>query len=293
MTNLLPHLAQQVFNNPFALHPDKAEVIISALSGLMGVAPAGRGQGHQVAQLSFSAEDGFASVGHSRGGYDVVSGVAVIEVHGTLVERLGTRRPHSGMTGYDGILENVRSALTDPEVAAVVLLIDSPGGEVAGCLDVADAIYSGRGTKPIWAILDESAYSAAYVIASAADRIYVPRTGGVGSIGITCAHVDFSKALTSAGLEVTLIPYGGRQPNGNGNSENPLSNDELENLQADIAVTDKRLVDTVARNRRLTTQKIRDMQAGTYLGAEGVKQGLADFVMSPEAAFNKFLEKLA
>ncbi|TOL42864.1 serine peptidase, partial [Vibrio parahaemolyticus] len=70
----------------------------------------------------------------------------------------------------------------------ICLDIDSPGGEVAGCFDLVDLIYELRGKKPIYAILSENAYSAAYAIASAADKIYVPRTGGVGSVGVIVIH---------------------------------------------------------------------------------------------------------
>ena len=138
----------------------------------------------------------------------------MIQVEGTLVQKLGTLRPYSGMTGYDGIRQNFLEALSDPAVEAIVLDIDSPGGEVAGCFDLVDTIYAARGEKPIWSVLSESAYSAGYAIASAADRIVVPRTGGTGSIGVISMHVDWSQALTEAGVKVTFITYGERKADG-------------------------------------------------------------------------------
>lgn len=75
-------------------------------------------------------------------------------------------------------------AIAADDVDAVVLDVDSPGGGAEGCFDLVDTIYAARGSKPIWAILSESAYSAAYALASAADRVIVPRTGGTGSIGV-------------------------------------------------------------------------------------------------------------
>ena len=145
----------------------------------------------------------------------------MIQVEGTLVQKLGTLRPYSGMTGYDGIRQNFLEALSDPAVEAIVLDIDSPGGEVAGCFDLVDTIYAARGEKPIWSVLSESAYSAGYAIASAADRIVVPRTGGTGSIGVISMHVDWSQALTEAGVKVTFITYGERKADGH--PEIPLS----------------------------------------------------------------------
>ena len=101
-------------------------------------------------------------------GYDMIgdSPIAMICVQGTLVQKLGTLRPYSGMTGYDGLRESILRAHADPAVEAIVFDIDSPGGEVAGCFDLVDTVYGLRGDKPMWSILSESAYSAAYAFAS-------------------------------------------------------------------------------------------------------------------------------
>ena len=116
-----------------------------------------------------------------------------------MVQKLGSLRPYSGMTGYDGIRQSFLTAISDPEVSGICLDIDSPGGEVAGCFDLVDEIYHARGSKPIHAILTENAYSAAYAIASAADRIHVPRTGGVGSVGVIVIHCDWSQRIKEDG----------------------------------------------------------------------------------------------
>jgi len=291
MNNVLPRLGQRMFNTPIAIHPRKAEIVIAALADRLGISQL-TNLGGQVIPMAFDQDDGQSSRGRNpRGGYDVVGGVAIIEVQGTLVQKLGTLRPYSGMSGYDGIRQNFLMALTDPDVEAIMLDVDSPGGEVAGCFDLVDTIYQARGDKPIWAILNESAYSAAYAIASAADRIVVPRTGGVGSIGVICAHVDFSKALTSAGIKVTFITYGDRKADGH--SEIPLSDEAYERFQADINQMGELFAQTVARNRGIKADKVRETQAATYMAADGVAQGLADEVMAPDAAFRALLAELA
>ncbi|EPC1625897.1 S49 family peptidase, partial [Yersinia enterocolitica] len=188
----LPHLAQRLFNTPLALHPHKAEVVMAALTDRFG-----------LTRIQSNADwddddDTFTRKGRECG-YDVIAGIARIPITGTLVQKLGTLRPYSGMTGYDGIRVSFLTAMNDSEVKAICLDIDSPGGEVAGCFDLVDEIYAARGEKPIWAILSESAYSAAYALASAADRIIVPRTGGVGSIGVIVMHVDWSQRIKSDG----------------------------------------------------------------------------------------------
>jgi ClpP class serine protease len=94
---------------------------------------------------------------------------------------------------YESIRRDFQAALTNSEVGSILFDIDSHGGEVAGVFDLADDIYKARGSKPILAIANENALSAAYLIASAADEIYLSRTADVGSIGVTAVHCDYSQ----------------------------------------------------------------------------------------------------
>jgi ClpP class serine protease len=283
-----PHLAQRLFNTPLAITPGKIEVIMAALSDRFGLSRVFRGNGEIVMLDEFEIDHEQPA---QETGYQVVAGVALIPISGTLVQKLGTMRPFSGMTGYDGIRANFSMALNDPAVQAIMFDIDSPGGEVSGCFDLVDMIYNARGEKPIWAILTETAYSAAYALASSCDRIVVPRTGGTGSVGVICVHTDFSKALGAAGITVTLITYGERKADGN--EAMPLSDTALARFQADVDTMGDLFVNTVARNRNLSPAKVRSTQAMTYLGAAGVEVGFADAVMAPSEAFRSLLEALS
>nr|WP_244866400.1 S49 family peptidase [Photorhabdus heterorhabditis] len=278
----LPHLAQRLFNTPLALHPRKAEIVMAALTDRFGIT--------RINAISDWDDDGsFSRPGNNDAGYDVVEGIAVIPIQGTLVQKLGSLRPYSGMTGYDGIRQSFLTALYDPEVKGICLDIDSPGGEVAGCFDLVDEIYSARGTKPIHAILTESAYSAAYALASAADKIHVPRTGGVGSIGVIVIHCDWSQRIKEDGLQVTIITYGDRKAESN--PYVPLTDQAHSAIQDDVDAMGKLFVSTVARNRGISEKTIRDTQAACFLAAEGVKLGLADEVITPDAAFRQLLRE--
>lgn len=292
MSHILPRLAQKIFNTPLAIHPRKAEIVLAALSDRLGITQMVRLDGSPISPSMMEDEEyGFAEPGgNPRTGYDMVGPIAKIDVEGTLVQKLGSLRPWSGMTGYDGIRQNLFAALSDPKVEAIILNIDSPGGEVAGCFDLVDTIYGMRGQKPIWAILDESAYSAAYAIASAADKIYVPRTGGVGSIGVIAAHVDFSQALQTAGVKVTFITYGDFKADGH--AEIPLSEEAYARFKADITTMGELFADTVARNRNISAATVRDTKAATFMGANGVALGLADEVAAPDAAFRALIKQI-
>ena len=288
-----PHLAQRLFNVPIAILPDKAEIVMAALADRLGVSQLLRDRTNKV--VAWDDDDGdhefrFAGPGRPQTGYDVVAGVAVIPICGTLVQKTGSLRPYSGMTGYDGIRTNLLTALQDSQVQAIVLDIDSPGGEVSGCFDLVDTIYAARGVKPIWAILNEVAYSSAYAIASAADRITVPRTGGTGSIGVVLMHVDWSRAMAQAGMTVTIIQYGERKTDGT--DVRPLDKTALARFQADIDTMGELFVSTVARNRGLNPEAVKAQEAATFLGPAGVAAGLADAVMAPDEAFRSLLETL-
>jgi len=288
-----PHLATRLFNVPIAIAPHKAEIVMAALADRFGITQLFRQDGEALMLANGGAraflEDADSEQAQYKP-YDVVEGVARIPIEGTLVHKLGTLHPFSGMTGYDGIRAMLSMALGDADVQAIMLDIDSPGGEVAGCFDLVDAIYEARGSKPIWAVLTESAYSAAYAIASASDRIIVPRTGGTGSVGVICMHVDMSQALSKAGINVTLIHYGALKADGN--EFNPLPKQTLARFQADVDAMGEIFVETVARNRDLTPKRVRGTQAGTFLGADGVEIGFADAVMAPDEAFASLLEEL-
>jgi signal peptide peptidase SppA len=286
----LPFLAQRMFNTPLAITPGKAEMVMAALADRFGITKLFRANGAEVTMGVFSDDEFSGEKDSEPRGYDVVAGVAIIPVQGTLVQKLGTLRPYSGMTGYDGIRANLSMALEDATVRAIMLDIDSPGGEVSGCFDLVDAIYNARGTKPIWAVLSESAYSAAYAIASACDKVTVPRTGGTGSVGVICMHVDFSKALTASGIAVTIIQFGDRKSDGN--EFKALSDEALARFQSDIDAMGELFVDTVARNRALSPAKVKSTQATTFLGATGVQIGFADAVMAPDEAFRSLLDEL-
>lgn len=281
----LPHLAQRLFNTPLAIHPRKAEVVMAALTDRFGIT---RIEASMMMEDDDCYDHGRARRTKSDPGYDNVGGIAVIAIQGTLVQKLNSLRPYSGMTGYNGIRQAFLTAIDDPEVKGICLDIDSPGGEVAGCFDLADEIYKARGEKPIHAILTENAYSAAYALASAADRICVPRTGGVGSVGVITMHVDWSQHIKDEGLAVTIITFGSRKAESN--PYRALSDEAAAAIRHDITQMGELFVSTVARNRTIKEKVVRDTEAACFMAAEGVALGLADEVITPDAAFLNLLK---
>ena len=281
------HLSQRLFNKPLALKPDKAEMAMAALADRFGIAHLFRSSSVELPMQAMSFDDDDAGDGAD---YLVSDQVAIIPVHGMLVQRLGIMGAFCGMTGYDSIRASIVTAVNDDNVKGIVLDIDSCGGECAGLFGLVDMIYAARERKPIWAILNEDAFSAAYAIASAAEHITVPRSGGTGSIGILCLLTDISAALTKEGITVNVFQFGARKADGL--EEMPLAPEARTRIQADIDTLGNLFVNTVSRNRKMPAAAILAQQATTYMGAEGVAHGLADAVMEPDEAFRAFQQKL-
>jgi signal peptide peptidase SppA len=213
--------------------------------------------------------------------------ITVVPVLGPLAKRGSFLDSLFGFGNYEDVQARFDTAVADPSIDAILLEIDSPGGEAAGAFDLADKIYAARGSKPVWAIANDSAFSAAYAIGSAADKLFLTRTGGVGSIGVLAAHVDQSGYDEKQGVKVTTLFAGSRK--NDFNAHEPLSEDAAGFLQAEVNRLYGLFVDTVSRNRSLSADAIRATEAGLFFGENAVKAGLADGV----GTFESTIQSLA
>lgn len=272
MKNL--RIAELLFNRPLMISEAKLNVILQVLGPRFNLDLSGM-PALEAAQISDQER--------SRAGYRVQNGIGIIGIHGPLMHRvLASEFPSGGPTTYADIRRAFDLAMVDDGVQSIVLDIDSPGGEVHGAFDLADHIYQSRAVKPITAIVNESAYSAAYLLASAASRIVVPRTGGVGSIGVIATHADFSRAEDAAGIAVTHVFAGARKADFS--PHQPLGNEAQAVLQSLVGDTYELFVETVARNRGLKAKEVRDTEAGIFEGKKAVTQKLADEVSAVDRA---------
>jgi ClpP class serine protease len=276
---MLLHLAAHLYGVPWLIHRPKLDLILAVLGQRM-LPSAGP---MLPTTLPWSKPE--------QPSRDVPEGVAVLDIHGTLVRRTLGLDARSGLTSYPAIADALESALADPAVEGIFLDVDSAGGEAGGVFDLVDRVYAARQLKPIWAIADDMAFSAAYAIASAAERVWITRTGGVGSIGVIALHVDQSLKDAEDGLKYTPTFAGSRK--NDLNPHEPLKDDARVRLQVEVDRIYDLFLATIARNRQQSMASIRSTEAGLFYGPESLKQGLADAIGSRSEALQAFSTYLA
>jgi signal peptide peptidase SppA len=207
--------------------------------------------------------------------YVVRGGVLMIPVRGVLLNDFPYQL-FDYATGYEYIAKAFERGMDDANVKGIALVVDSPGGAVAGNFDLVDKMFTMRGAKPIRAYAVEAMYSAAYSVGSVADSITVSRTGGTGSIGVVTGHMDISAALKKQGVKYTFVFAGSHKIDGNPYQALPASVEAR--MQTRIDALYEEFVAIVARNRGLDPKAVRDTEAQTFTAQESVANGLADSI---------------
>lgn len=183
-----------------------------------------------------------------------------------------------GGGGLEGFRYALRRALADGDVGGIVLEIDSPGGLVDLVPETAAEIREARGTKPIVAIANTMACSAAYYLASQADEVAVTPSGMMGSIGVVIRHADLSGRYEQMGVKTTLI-YAGKHKV-DGNPYEPLSDQAREGYQAEVDTIQEGFLAAVATGRGVDVATVRENfgEGAIFLAEDAVAAGLADKV---------------
>lgn len=213
--------------------------------------------------------------------------ISVIPIHGIIEHRSSLLAELFGGTSVEGIRAAFRAAIADPDVRGVVLSVDSPGGGVAGVTELAAEIRAARGTKPIVAIADTVAGSAAYWLASQADTLLVTPSGKVGSVGIYAVHQEASRLLDAEGITTTVISAG--EHKFEGNEFEPLTDDARAAIQKQVDSFYELFVNDVAKGRGVSAEKVRaDYGKGrTMLPREALAAGMVDGIDTLEGALRR------
>lgn len=204
--------------------------------------------------------------------------VSVLPVFGTIAQRMNVMMAMSGGTSTEILEREIRQAIADPDVSAIVLDVDSPGGTVSGLPEIHSIIMDARNQKPIVASVNSFSASAAYWITSAASEIAVTPSGEVGSIGVFAMHVDESAALEQEGVKVSLISAGKFKTEGN--PFEPLTEEARAAIQADVDAYYSMFVRDVARGRGVSVNDVREKfgEGRMVLAKDAKAAGMVDRV---------------
>jgi signal peptide peptidase SppA len=265
MNNKLIELAQEM---PWAITPDVLDVIHVVLAAKLHATP--------LDLSGIEAQIGRPLDNTRDSELDIRDGVAVIPVRGILAKRMNLFTAISGGTSTEILKKDIEGALNNPDVEAVILDIDSPGGAVAGTKELATWLYEQRGTKPIYAYANEQMASAAYWIGSAADKIFAQATAQVGSIGVITAHYDYSQYDAQRGVKRTFLTAG--KYKAMGNDAEPLSQEARDYIQEHLDQLYTLFIDSVAANRNYSTEHVlTEMADGRiFLAKQAMTVGLID-----------------
>lgn len=280
---IFKYIQQRCFNKPLLIESGKARVISDYLERRMNMEGS-------IPSFAIDAED-------DRGGGMVfeerpvisghIGGIAVIPIVGTLVNRSGNMDAVSGITSHRAIRNEVIAAANDRSIKAILLDIDSGGGEVEGNFDLGRLIRRiNDEVKPVVAIANGDAYSGAFSLGVSAGNFYMTETGGVGSVGVIIQHVDYSNHNEMVGITVTNVKFGENKDLFS--SDSPLSDEAKAVLQKEVNRTGELFVNHVAQMRNISKETVIDTKAGLLFGQEAVNINFVDGIIS----FDDLLEDM-
>ena len=277
-------LVAEFLSTPWALMPER----LSAFAGVVARWSAGHD----------ASDDVMAAIGQDREARDTKrandmraggGSIAVLPLYGVVTQRGNMADDISGpgSVSTQKFSQALRQALADPTVGQILIDIDSPGGSVYGVQELAAELLQARQSKPVVAIANSLAASAAYWIGCSASEIYVTPGGEVGSIGVWQAHQDYSKAMDEAGIKTTLISAGKYKVEGN--PYTPLDPDAESFLQSRVDDYYGTFTKAVAKGRGVGIDAVRNgMGQGRVLGADAaLEQKMVDGVMTFDQVVKK------
>jgi signal peptide peptidase SppA len=282
----MPHIID-ILSSPWAILPDR----LLQLQGIYAM----HMRGERADVEAIEARIG-KPMKNDPQGYVVDEGVALIPVRGVIAPRMNLMTEISGGTSAELLVRDVRTAMADTSVDALMLMVDSPGGAVAGTQAATNAIASLRGQKPIGAYAEDLMASAAYWIGSAADpgAMWIASdTTQVGSIGVVATHTDMSRREEALGVRTTEVVAGKfkRITSEHG----PLTETGLATIQAQVDHIYAAFVADVARNRGVSVERVLSSMADgrIFLGREAISAGLVDGMATLEAAMQQLKDRAA
>lgn len=266
----------------FAIEESAAQRVIETLKGLDYASAFERAE-RETAFFNESRSEG-------KKPYQVSGTTAVIPLTGPMSKHYTCATWLIGGTASTEVAYAIRQATKDDSIETILMVIDSPGGEVSGIEDLGNALFAARGIKKTVAVIEDMACSAGYWVASQAEEVWCNRTAWVGNIGVYTVVHDFSKAAAEQGVKVTVVKSAERK--GDGVRGAKVEKAAYDHLQELIDTQHANFVAAVARGRGMTTEDVEELADGRcHIGQDAVDAGLADRIGSVEDALTSLQPK--
>lgn len=283
------HILDAIYRTPWALHPTTLALMLQIAERWAG--------GVRLSSAEIAAAVGDApALNAQRAAAAEASGgglVAVIPVYGVLTARQYTvENTSTPLTSSERIGARVSAAAADPSIGAIVLDVDSPGGDAMGIPEAADRIAAAAKQKPVVAVVNSMAASAAYWLASQASEIVMSPESMAGSIGVRTAHVDASGLYEQRGVKVTHIHAGKYKVEGA--DTGPLSDEARTYLQGVVDSLYGSFTKAVAKGRNIPIETARGEAFGEgrmLLARDAVSAGMADRIDTLETTVMRYAKK--
>lgn len=279
MTSLLSLLPP----GPFAVEPTVGQHVWRSLAAVDLHLHLSAYRDHAAAQRTFGAaraDDGpapAAAPARPRKPYPMSGGVAQLSLSGPM-SKGGSPSLFDGASTV-ALRRQVRQAANDPDVTAILLRVDSPGGEVAGTGDLAADVRAAAQHKPLYAYAEDLCASAAYWVASQSNAVYANPGARVGSIGTYLVVPDSSGLADKLGVRVHVVRAG--EHKGAGVDGAPVTDAHLAHFQGQVDDLNAQFVAAVRRGRNMTAEQAAALADGrVYVGAKAREAGLIDGVTS-------------
>jgi signal peptide peptidase SppA len=220
------------------------------------------------------------------GFYSLAGNVAVIDMVGPMMK---------GDSKYGGVntvltRQIVRTAVSDDLASSILLVIDSPGGSVAGTAELATEVKNANEKKPVHAHIDDLGASAAFWVASQARRVSANATAQVGSIGTVAVVEDTSKMYEAAGVKVHVISTG--EFKGAFADGTPVTEAQIQYLQDLVNEINKHFLNAVADGRKMSLTDVKKAADGrVFMAKESKELGLIDVIQSLDDTAMQMSEK--
>ncbi len=260
-------ILQAAMSTPWAIEANKLVAIIQFLSL--------RASGVELSESEIQSR-----TAHQRDPAVTDSSIKVITIAGVIAPRIHMTEGLSsgGGASAERLGLDINAAVKDKSVDKILLDIDSPGGSVHGISELGDIIKQANQTKPVIAVANHLAASAAYWIGVNAGEFIVTPGGDVGSIGVISAHQDMSQSLAALGVDTTIISAG--KFKAEGNPFGPLDEEAKAHLQSRVDEYYDKFVAVVAKGRGVSETQVRSGfgQGRTVGSDEALTLGMVDSV---------------